>query len=637
MRALLLGVLVAASAAVPRVAEAGCPSTAGCPQAAVAGTDPSDPDLALLFELAGQNGLGSEAPAYPQLGTGPSGDVDVAATMPCTILKSIGWVESTWNQFCPGGSTVISFDCGYGVTQVTSGMSSGSMGPVSFTPSRVAAEADYNIGTGAAILAVKWNAVPVIGDYDPTIAEHWYYAVWAYNGFASSNNPNNPSLPSGRPAYGSPGALSRGSYPYQELVWGLAEYPPGDRWAPLPLTYPDAAAIGSSPGSIASPSPTHVDGCAGGVIVDNQDPEFSFGFGGDETATDPAAGWEGDFFFGAPYDVGSPFVAGTWAPEIPSTGLYAVDVYVPASGAAASTEAAFDIAFHGGHGISFVDQSTDEDGWVELLGGQPLKFLEGTGATVTLSNLTTEGPGATLAWDAVRWRYAGDPGEGGTGDGCQLSSDCSGALVCVADSCVAPCGPSDCPGSSCDAATAVCTDTDPLDDDLLPDGSDDMDTDQDGIPNHLEGPGDADGDGIPNWWDHDSDGDGIEDSEEGTADPDGDGVPAFLDDDSDGDGVLDEDESTEDTDGDGLPNFLDEDSDGDGIIDGEDPQPLWADDGTDGSVTWDLSDADADGGADPGDNWAYGCTCSASGGRGSRGAGLGWVLALGAVRYRRRR
>ncbi|MCP4868514.1 MAG: hypothetical protein GY898_07325 [Proteobacteria bacterium] len=212
MRSLLA--LAAALVAVPAPAQAGCPSTAGCPQPAVSGSDPTDPDLALLFELAGQAGLGSEAPGYPALGTGPSGDVDVDATMPCVLLKSIGWVESTWSQFCSGGTTVISFDCGYGVTQVTSGMSTGSMGPVSFSPSRVAAEADYNIGTGAAILAVKWNAVPIIGDYDPTLVEHWYYAVWAYNGFTASNNPNNPSLPSGRPAYGSPSALSRGSYPY---------------------------------------------------------------------------------------------------------------------------------------------------------------------------------------------------------------------------------------------------------------------------------------------------------------------------------------------------------------------------------------------------------------------------------------
>ncbi len=420
-------------------------------------------------------------------------------------------------------------------------------------------------------------------------------------------------------------------------MWGLAAYPPGDRWEPMELTYPDAAAIGSSPGTIASPSPTHVDPCAGGVIVDNQDPEFSFGFGGEEADVEPGAGWEGDFFFGAPYDVESPFVSGTWAPEIPSTGLYTVDVYVPASGAAASTEAAFDIAFHGGHGISFVDQSTNEDGWVELLGGQPLKFVEGVGANVTLSNLTTEGPGATLAWDAVRWRYAGAPGGGSAGDGCQLSNDCAGALVCVADSCVAPCGPSDCPGSSCDPATAVCTDTDPLDDDLLPDDTSDMDTDQDGIPNHIEGPGDADGDGVPNWWDHDSDGDGIEDSEEGTADPDGDGIPAFLDTDSDGDGVDDADESTDDTDGDGLPDFLDEDSDNDGLLDGEDPHPLSADGSKNGPTPWDVDGDDLGGVNNPGDNWAYGCTCSAGGGGGPGARLLAMLLGGGALRYRRRR
>jgi len=100
-----------------------------------------------------------------------------------------------------------------------------------------------------------------------------------------------------------------------------------------------------------------------------------------------------------------------------------------------------------------------------------------------------------------------------------------------------------------------------------------FDDDGDGIPNSVEGTGDADNDGIPNYLDNDSDGDGIPDAIEAGDDPanpvdtDSDGTPDYLDDDSDGDGISDNVEGAGDTDGDGTPNYLDTDADGDGIPD----------------------------------------------------------------------
>lgn len=69
----------------------------------------------------------------------------------------------------------------------------------------------------------------------------------------------------------------------------------------------------------------------------------------------------------------------------------------------------------------------------------------------------------------------------------------------------------------------------------------DQDSDGDGIFDTVEGTGDPDHDGIPNYLDLDSDGDRIPDHVEGLADPDGDGTPNFLDLDSNGDGVSDHD------------------------------------------------------------------------------------------------
>ena len=53
------------------------------------------------------------------------------------------------------------------------------------------------------------------------------------------------------------------------------------------------------------------------------------------------------------------------------------------------------------------------------------------------------------------------------------------------------------------------------------------DFDGDGIPNGVEGSGDADADGVPNSEDLDSDGDGIPDRVEGSGDSNGNGVPDF--------------------------------------------------------------------------------------------------------------
>ena len=94
-------------------------------------------------------------------------------------------------------------------------------------------------------------------------------------------------------------------------------------------------------------------------------------------------------------------------------------------------------------------------------------------------------------------------------------------------------------------------------------GSNTLDRDGDGIADTVEGTGDSDGDGDPDWCDTDSDDDGIPDSVEGVEDTDEDGTPNYLDPDSDGDGKSDMDEGTEDDDCDGTLNYVDsDDSDG---------------------------------------------------------------------------
>ena len=106
-----------------------------------------------------------------------------------------------------------------------------------------------------------------------------------------------------------------------------------------------------------------------------------------------------------------------------------------------------------------------------------------------------------------------------------------------------------------------------------------LDSDNDGIPNSVEGIGDTDADGTPDYLDADADNDGIPDSleagvdAEDPSDTDGDGTRDYLDLDSDNDGLSDALEAGSDpanpvdSDGDALPDYLDLDSDNDGLSD----------------------------------------------------------------------
>ena len=153
-----------------------------------------------------------------------------------------------------------------------------------------------------------------------------------------------------------------------------------------------------------------------------------------------------------------------------------------------------------------------------------------------------------------------------------------------------------------DPDNPVDTDTDGipdfLDDDSDGDGIPDIDEGA-GVPD-LTGM-DSDGDGIDDAIDvdvtggPDNNGDGIDDTL-GNIDSDGDGVPNSLDADSDNDGLPDALEGGADTDGDGLPDFLDADADDDGIADAAESDSTGVD--TDGDQIEDRFDVDATGGQD---------------------------------------
>ena len=290
-RALATTFALAAIAAV--VSDAGaapcgptyCPSYTTCRVGPVAKANPAFSELSTLFdEIApGPSKYGTLGWSYSlKLGDGigkPHPAEKVDARYPCVLLKAISVQESVgWHQFCVPttptctgvSQTIISFDCGFGLMQVTSGMRSGETS--AYDPNRVASDAAYNVSVGSQILGGKWTVTPSVGDNRVDVIEDWYIAVWAYNGLAFSNNPNNPAYPADRKPYRDPGGLSAGNYPYQELIWGYMRVPIKDSAGALgykgyALSYPNRSEFCSSCGSpsagISDPSPTHLTDCPG--------------------------------------------------------------------------------------------------------------------------------------------------------------------------------------------------------------------------------------------------------------------------------------------------------------------------------------------------------------------------------------
>lgn len=130
-------------------------------------------------------------------------------------------------------------------------------------------------------------------------------------------------------------------------------------------------------------------------------------------------------------------------------------------------------------------------------------------------------------------------------------------------------------------------------DDLFGAGAD-TDSDGDGLLDQVEGIGDRDGDGTPDFADIDADGDGFDDAIEGAYDTDGDGRPDFQDTDADNDGVGDAAEGDGDFDQDGTLDRLDTDSDNDGTSDASEGPP-GTDTDADGIIDRYDDDSDGDG------------------------------------------
>lgn len=215
--------------------------------------------------------------------------------VPPVLLKAVSWIESGsaqgdhtvwWNAT---GPAKVSFDCGHGIMQVTSGMTDPADGGwPSSQQALLATHYLYNIGRGSAILVEKWNSAPdyrpIVGNGDPRLLEDWYFALWSYNGFTGpganrSNHPLDPRYAAWPRTPFSCGPANDGlghsyaNYPYQELVYGCAAHPPSVAgqpvWSPMNATLPDlnnptwrdplSRFPNTSQMDMPTPNPVHID------------------------------------------------------------------------------------------------------------------------------------------------------------------------------------------------------------------------------------------------------------------------------------------------------------------------------------------------------------------------------------------
>lgn len=132
--------------------------------------------------------------------------------VPPEILKAIAFQESGWQQYWLPGQTPVNhytdkctnwdgtnvklgYDCiGIGIMQVSDYRFMENETEKAAEIEKLSTDIRYNIQEGIKILKQKWNyanagLIPTINEQDTTKLENWYFAIMAYNGLSSINNP----------------------------------------------------------------------------------------------------------------------------------------------------------------------------------------------------------------------------------------------------------------------------------------------------------------------------------------------------------------------------------------------------------------------------------------------------------------
>ncbi|HOA19996.1 MAG TPA: S-layer homology domain-containing protein [Sedimentibacter sp.] len=162
--------------------------------------------------------------------------------IPAILLKAIARVESCYEHYRADGSPKIN-GTSIGLMQINNKNGG-------YDSERLKYDIMYNIEAGADVLLNKWamssyNEVASVGDMDPNVLENWYFALWAYNGWSQSNNPN---------IYQS----YTKKYTYQQLIYDVIEKEYGGKIHNIDFSY--LPATGKPSRSLVVPTPMYTNG-----------------------------------------------------------------------------------------------------------------------------------------------------------------------------------------------------------------------------------------------------------------------------------------------------------------------------------------------------------------------------------------
>jgi hypothetical protein len=208
----------------------------------------------LLFMLVFMLVINSTVFAYADYINPPREELEKMITeiaqrrgVPSIIVMALARVESVFRHYDEASRSVRTGSAGsIGLMQINNSRSL-------YDDYRLRYDIAYNIEAGVDVLLEKWGAsastshwayLPSVGNMDPNILENWYFALWGYNGFVASNNPN-VAYASGK------------SYTFQDLVHMVMRNEYNQPINPIDITYLPETGTPSRTLNVPTPEDNH--------------------------------------------------------------------------------------------------------------------------------------------------------------------------------------------------------------------------------------------------------------------------------------------------------------------------------------------------------------------------------------------
>jgi hypothetical protein len=141
--------------------------------------------------------------------------------VPPVLVMALARVESVFKHYNVDGTVLRGSRGSIGLMQINNRTGY-------YDENRLMYDIPYNINAGIDVLISKWEAcisdyLPYVGDMNPNILENWYFALWGYNGFVASNNPNV--------------AHSLGKETFQDMIYRIALDDYGQKINSIDISY----------------------------------------------------------------------------------------------------------------------------------------------------------------------------------------------------------------------------------------------------------------------------------------------------------------------------------------------------------------------------------------------------------------